>query len=220
MHAQGLEDARAEQITQRLTSDARQQDTQNQRAGVVLPPFARLMHQRQRAEAPDPLVHGVRRARVWLTEDKLQRIGGFDNRERWIERWIEGRLEQVAEAHAERQQVVERDRATGRDRVVEWTVDPPEDPPVGQLGKPRVDRLIQSQLALFDEHHRRRGEDRLGHRGDAKQRVAAHGLGAAERLEADGVDVHVVTLSDQAHHSGHFAVLDTSRHGGVQTFEA
>ena len=84
------------------------------------------------------------------------------------------RREVHAEPEPERQHVVHRDRPLGRDGVA---VDRPrgvdEHPPVGQLGQQLVDRIVEAQPALLDEEQRADRHDRLGHRGDAEDAVAA-----------------------------------------------
>ena len=68
-------------------------------------------------------------------------------------------------------------RVIGRLRrhgVVERPVEPLQHPAVGELGQQPIDRLVQPQLALLDQDHRRHRRDRLGHRGDAEDRVAPH----------------------------------------------
>src|SRR6266511_1001853 len=64
LHAQRLEDPGPEEIFQRLTRGARDQDAEHERAGIVLPPLTGLRHQWQRPETPDPLVRVMRRTRV------------------------------------------------------------------------------------------------------------------------------------------------------------
>ena len=134
-------------------------------------------------------------------------------------RRVEGGLHEQPMAHAEGQQILDRDRAIGRDRVVERTVDVPEGPAVGQLGQQPVDRLVQGHRAVLHQQHRRRGEDRLGHRRDAKDGVAPHGLVAAERHRADRVDVHLVTLGHEGHHPRHLTSRDASSHRLMQALE-
>src|ERR1700758_2536818 len=48
-----------------------------------------------------------------------------------------------------------------------------EDLQVCKLRQILFDRIVESEAALLDKLHGRRRRDRLGHRGDAEQRVAA-----------------------------------------------
>jgi hypothetical protein len=135
------------------------------------------MQQRQAAVAPHQLV-GRRHRQVRPRRDPrlLHRLLDREARRQDHHRPI---------PEAEGQQVAEGDRAVGRHGVVERAVDGAQHPAVGQLRQPAVDRLVEAKDALLDQNHRRRGGDRLGHRGDAKNRVAPHRVGAADRLGAE-----------------------------------
>ena len=58
------------------------------------------------------------------------------------------------------------------DGVVERRADRRQHPAIGQLRQVRVDAVVEAQHAVVDEHHRQHGDDRLGDRGDAEDRVA------------------------------------------------
>src|SRR5207237_141311 len=60
--------------------------------------------------------------RVRRAHDELELVGCLDDREGRIEGRGRGGLDDHAVAHPERQQVLDGDRAVGRDRVVERTV--------------------------------------------------------------------------------------------------
>ena len=116
----------------------------------------------------------------------------------------------IAEPGRVGQQVTQRDRALGgpqlrRPRSVE---------PVQHLGRPErgVDvrhRLLELELALLDELHRRHGGDRLGHRGDAKHGVESHGRGLVEGAHAEGALVEEAPgRGGHGHHAGHFSGVD------------
>ena len=153
----------------------------------------------------------MRRTRVWWPHHEVQILRRGDDRVWRIER----RLEDQAVPHAERQQVLDRDRATRGHRLVERPVDPLQDLAFGQLRKEPVDGLIQCQPALFHKEHRRQRQDRLRHRRDAKDRVAPHRLFTTERHHADRVDVHVLTVRDKRDHTWEFTIRDSSGHGFV-----
>ena len=50
----------------------------------------------------------------------------------------------------------------------------------GQLRQHPADRLVELDQARFDQLHRRERGHRLGHRGDAKDRVRGHGTALGE----------------------------------------
>ncbi len=56
VHPERFEDAFAEERVERLAGGARDEDAEELRPGVVHPPIARLIHQRERREASDPFV--------------------------------------------------------------------------------------------------------------------------------------------------------------------
>jgi hypothetical protein len=78
------------------------------------------------------------------------------------------------QAERERQQVAQRDRPSGRYGVVERSFEAPEHAAAGKLGQQIVDRIVEAKLALLHQDQGGRGRDRLGHRGDAEDRVASH----------------------------------------------
>jgi hypothetical protein len=132
---------------------------------VVGPAPARLRHQRQLAEPPQPLVRGRRARRVGRPHADRPLVGRGHHRHL-------GRVgHHLAEAHREREQVTYGDRALGRHGVVERRVEPGEHPPAGELGEQVVDRVVEPQHALLDQHQRGDRGDRLGHRGDPEDRV-------------------------------------------------
>jgi hypothetical protein len=75
-----------------------------------------------------------------------------------------------------------------------------------------IHRLVQAQPAFLYQDHRRGGGDRLGHRGDAEDRVAPHRVGAAERLQTDRIGMHLAPPADQRNESRQFAALDEACH--------
>ena len=90
---------------------------------------------------------------------------------------------------------------------------------VGQLGKQPIHRLIQPQLAFFHQDHRRGGRDRLADRRDAKNRIAAHRVLAAQGLHANRINMHLAAPADQRDQSGNVAVLDMAGHHVVHAVE-
>ena len=99
-------------------------------------------------------------------------------------RWLSGsgtfrEARSTTDAEAEGQQVA---RVIGRCAGTvssSGRVDPRQHAPVGEFRQEPVDRIVEAQLASFDQNQRRNRGDRLGHRRDAEQRVALHRLGAS-----------------------------------------
>ncbi len=110
-----------------------------------------------------------------------------------------------AQAQAEGQQVSEGDRPVGGHGVVQRAVDVLEHLAVGQFGQQAVDRLVPPQLALLDQDHRRHGGDRLGHRGDAEDRVPLERVVLAQVLVPDHVDHRLAAAMDHGDDPGDLA---------------
>jgi hypothetical protein len=70
------------------------------------------------------------------------------------------------------------------------------------------DRLVQRDLAVLDQHHRRRGDDRLGQRGDAEDRLPGHRGTALGIREAGGLHLDPAVAGHQAHRSRHRSAAD------------
>ena len=69
--------------------------------------------------------------------------------------------------------------------------------------------LLDLELALLDELHRRHGGDRLGHRGDAEDGVERHRRALVERAQAEGPFVeHALVGRGHGHHARHFLGVD------------
>ncbi len=213
LHAERLEEALAEEHLQRLGRSARDQHTQHVGPRVVHPLLARLVHERQGPEATDPLIRLGRRRRARRTLAKEDLLLGL------LDRIRVRRSHDEAEAQAEGQQVAHRDRPVRRHGLVERPVEPLQHLAVGQLGQQPIHRLVQSQLAFLHQDHRRRGRERLGHRGDAEDRVATHRVAAADRLEADRIDMRLAAPADQRDDARHVAALDIAGHDLVHAAE-
>ena len=132
---------------------------------------------------------------------------------------VRGLCEDHAQAHAEGEQVLERDRAFGGHGVVEVGVDAAQHAAVGQLGEEVVDRCVKVQGAVVDEPHDGGGGDGLGHRGDTEDVVAPQGLGVAEGPGADDIDVRTAVAGDERDAAGHVAALDMTAQDVVETDE-
>src|SRR5262249_16999616 len=79
---------------------------------------------------------------------------------------------------------------------------------------------VEAQPTVFDQDQRRRGGDRLGHRGDAEDRVAAHRRLGLERLPADRLDMRLAAPADQPHDARHGAARDVRGPGILQAWQA
>jgi hypothetical protein len=67
------------------------------------------------------------------------------------------------------------------------------------------------ELALFDQHHRRDRDDRLGHRRQAEDRVLFHRDLLLAILVADRLDIgRLVVARDHQHRARQFAAIDIS----------
>ena len=69
--------------------------------------------------------------------------------------------------------------------------------------------VIERQAALLDQLHQGHRGDRLGHRGDAKQRVRRQRTPARNVGDAEGGLIqHALTVGDQCDHAGHVPAID------------
>jgi hypothetical protein len=87
-------------------------------------------------------------------------------------------------------------------------------------GQQPVHRFVEPDLAVLDQHHHRRGGERLGHRGDAEERVAGHRRRIAKRLGPQRQDVALVAAADQGHHARRIALRDMALQPGAELREA
>ena len=125
-----------------------------------------------------------------------------------------------AETHQEREQVAHGDRPVRGHGLVERPVELLQHLAVGELGHQSIDGLVEPQLALLHEDHRRRRGDGLGHRGDPEDRVAPRsGSLPPRRLRADRVDVDRSPPADQRDDPGDLVALDVAGHHVVHTAE-
>ena len=90
----------------------------------------------------------------------------------WIG-YVSGRRHDRAESEAEREQVLDRDRALAPARCRRARRRCSSAPAIGELGQQVVDRVVEPQRAVVDEHHRGDGRDRLRQRRDAEDRRRA-----------------------------------------------
>ena len=87
----------------------------------------------------------------------------------------------VAEAGGVGHEVAQRDRLRRRAQLrLAVVVEALEHLGRGEVRQQFADRLVERELALFDQLHRARGRDRLGHRGDPEHAVGGHRIVLAE----------------------------------------
>ncbi len=170
---------------------------------MIQPSLTGLVQQRQGGEAAQPLVRIVWRARLQPGDPQTR---GFP-----LNRVRVRRRHQHAVPETEGQKIAQCQRATRRLGLIERPVEAFQDAPVGQLRQYAIERLIQPQSALFHQNHGRDGRDRLGHGGDAKQRIACDRLAAFQIPIANRLDARFAAPVEQRHDAGDFAPLDVRR---------
>jgi hypothetical protein len=92
---------------------------------------------------------------------------------------------------------------------------------VGKLGDVLGDRVVQRPPVLFPQHHHRRADDRLGHRGDAEDGIGGQWRGFRSVLPAVGVQVgDLAVAGDQRRHAGQLLLVDQGVHLRVERGQA
>ena len=87
------------------------------------------------------------------------------------------------------------------------------DPQALELRQVLFDRVAQSQLAFFGQHHDADCRDRLGHGHDLENRVLLHRVAGFHIGHAGRVELHdVVTVGHQGHGSGDGLAVDKRFH--------
>ena len=127
-----------------------------------------------------------------------------------VEVVLERRVRSVGvDARHIREEVVDRDRPGERCEHHPPVLDAVEDLHVGELGDVARDRVVESQLAGFDQHQRADAGDRL--RGDAEDRVRLHRQAGFDVALADAGELgHLVMSCHQHDGPGDLASLDAS----------
>jgi hypothetical protein len=86
-----------------------------------------------------------------------------------------------------------------------------EDAQIAPLRNPAMDRIVQLEMALLEEHHQGDRRDRLGHRVDPEDRVLAHRLAALEIHQPDRLAVlDPPSPMDEGQEAGNLAGLDVA----------
>ena len=127
-----------------------------------------------------------------------------------VEVVLERRVRSVGvDARHIREEVVDRDRPGERCEHHPPVLDAVEDLHVGELGDVARDRVVESQLAGFDQHQRADAGDRL--RGDAEDRVRLHRQAGFDVALADAGELgHLVMSRDEHDGPGDLASLNAS----------
>ncbi|MNS96538.1 hypothetical protein D3C72_1308400 [compost metagenome] len=211
-HAQRLEEALGQEVGQRHARHALEQHGQHVVGHVVHPALARVRQQGQLAQARHP---GIGRQGVRLE-------AGIDagRRDRFLDRPVAGAVHDGPEAHPEGQQVAQGDGAMRGDGIVEGALGRSQHAPVLELGQPLIHMVVEADARLFHQHQRGGREHRLGHRGDAHDRVPPHRRARLEVLDAEVGDVDLVPAADQQDESGDVAPLDVVAHALIQPRQA
>jgi len=123
----------------------------------------------------------------------------------------------VPEAHAVGEKVLQRDGATSRHRVGQIGPHVPQYPSAGQLGQPAIHRFVEAQDAPLDQHQSAYGGDWFGQRGNAKDVVPLHRVALLERLGPHHVDPHLAPAGHQGNVPRHRAVLHMSSQAIMQS---
>ena len=172
-HAERVEDPASQHRLEGRALGACEQHAEHLPTRVVHPGRAGLVYQGQRAERSDPTVVVVVDGGPRRRADAAQ----AERRLRPLDRKRPRRCHHRSEAHPVGQHVTDGDRPLRRHGVVELGIDRPEHAFTGQLRQQVVDRLAEVEGAVGEHRQRGRGDDGLGQRGDAPDRVAPVAVG-------------------------------------------
>ena len=87
---------------------------------------------------------------------------------------------------------------------------------VGDLGQILLGRIVEADAALLDELHERERRDRLGHRGDAEQRIGGERTAGGDVRHAERALIkHALAVGDERHDARHILALDRRPQAGV-----
>ena len=87
---------------------------------------------------------------------------------------------------------------------------------MGDFREPPLRGRIEREGSVLDEHHHRARRDGFRHRGNAEDRVAAHGGAAADGRHAHRVDGHIIALRHEPDCAGELVPRDP---GGYRVVE-
>lgn len=118
------------------------------------------------------------------------------------------------------QQLAQGECAIGGNGVADLAVETAQDLAIGEFGEEFVHGIVEPEAALLDQDQCGDRSDRLGHRGNPKDRVALHRRVPTMRECADGVDMDLVVPGNERDDAGNVATLDVSIHDVVHAVEA
>ena len=199
-----------------LTGGAGDQHAEHVGAGVVQPPLARLVEQRQRRQPAHPLVGLRRHLRCRRPAPRPSSPIASSS----------GCGHGAAKSMPSPRRKVRRSRTVigrcaGHGVAVDRSPRVDEDPPVGELGQQVVDRIVEPQPALLDEDQGADRDDRLGHRRDAEDRCRGEPVAPSPRVRVPATpDLDVVVAGGQPGDAADGVALHVAGHDVAQPPEA
>ena len=191
LHAERLEDLRAQEHVERLARELLDEVALDVDAGSVAPVAAGLGGQRQRGQRGDHRPE-IGPSQVGLGIPVVHVEAG-------------GVAHQLPHRH---RRGLRRHPVRGRHLEA------------GELGDVPGHRVVEGPFALFPEHHHGDTDDRLGHGGDAEDGVGGDRLLARQILNAVGVAVHDLAMpGDERRDTGELAVVDERAHRPLERLQ-
>ena len=182
-----LEDALVEESAERCAGHGLDDATRDVRRHAVLPRGAGLVGEGDLREARELLLRRDAlpvdvRLRVELLDARVRREAAVDQ--------ARGVTEQIVDLH----RTLRRHRREAGLAGAVGRLD--EDVELRELWQIHADRVRQANAALFDEHHRRDGCERLRHRVEAKDGVLRHRSARRGVELSNGLEVRDLSLPD------------------------
>ena len=198
-HAERPEHARREELVERLAGDDLDDAAEHVGRDAVVPLAAGLEEQRQSRPrlAAGREVHARRRAPL----EAGRAVEGVDG---------VGVVEAVGQPGGVGEQVPHPDRLGRRHGHDLGHRAAAVDAHVGELGQEAGDRVLELEVPLLPQHHRRDRGDRLRHRVDAPQRVRLDGQVGLDVAPAAALDVGLVVAVHDDEPAREAAVLDVA----------
>jgi hypothetical protein len=198
-----------ERLEQALAVDPREQNAQHVGRKAIVPGCPRLGDQRRLAQHRHPFVGRH-------VGDDPAAPQGCDCLLQFPEA-----VEIVGYARTVREQVKHRDRPVERLRLGHRPGRAFQHLHVGQFGQPVRHRIVEADLAFFQQLQDAGADNRLGHRGDAEDRVAPHRLARLDIHHAVAAFVDEVPAQpDLGLHPGIVAAVRKAFHRIGQALQA
>ena len=210
MHAQRLEDAFGQEAVERHARDHFHQPANHVVGQAVVPDRARLVHQRQPGQLRDQLVQ-----RHLQAKQRAEEVPFF------VQPGDRGAGPPgVRQAGGVCQQMMDRDRAFGRDELQTGAFAPCIDLHVTEGRDVFRHWIVEQEVPFFVQQHGCGAGHRLRHRINAKDRVFLHGLiGFDVHLPVSFEVDHLATPREQRHHAGDLAAIDITLHGRADALQ-